>query len=204
MPIIVLRFREFQFDKDTRPEKCPYCGSQILQSWGQGSKTIQDGKQVVADYHRYHCITCDRTFRIYSAGADKTRLSQRIRKIAAMSWALGLSAREVAEIFKKIGIQLGYMTIWRDGCELVERCRDAAHPDRPDRYTIDKLFMKNKGRGIGTSIVVELGDDKKVPLGRMDVVDYRKVLAWLEPILKDLDISVSISETGSLFGIDID
>ncbi len=118
-----------------------------------------------------------------------------------MAWALGLSAREVASIFEKFGVELGYMTIWRDGNELVTRCRDALDPERPDRYKIDKLFMKNIGRGIGTTIVVDLGDGKTVGLGRMDEVNYRKVLAWLEPVLRDLDIRVSILETGTLPGL---
>ncbi len=115
-----------------------------------------------------------------------------------MSWALGLSAREVAAIFDKFGVELGYMTIWREGNNLVERCRNDTNPDRPDRYTIDQLFMKNTNHGIGTSIVVDLGDKKTVALGRMDEVNYRKVLEWLEPILKDLDIQVSVLQTGSL------
>jgi hypothetical protein len=109
-----------------------------------------------------------------------------------------LSAREVASVFEKFGVDLGYMTIWRDGNNLVTRCRDTLNPERPDRYTIDQLFMKNKGRGIGTSIIVDMGGGKTVALGRMDEVNYRKVLAWLEPVLKDLDIKVSILETGSL------
>ena len=202
MPIIVLRFRDFKSTEENRPEKCPYCESPVLQSWGGGSKTIQDAKQEVGEYHRYRCGSCGRTFRHYAPGVDNTRLTQRIRKIAAMAWALGLSAREVASIFDKFGVELGYMTIWRDGNDLVERCKDVLNPNRPDRYHIDKLFMKNKGRGIGTTIVVDLGDEKTVALGRMDEVDYRKVLAWLGPILKDLDIRVAIFETGTLSGID--
>jgi hypothetical protein len=202
MPIIVLRFSEFQSEVKSRPDKCSFCGSQLLQSWGSGTKIVQDAKQEVVTYTRYFCKTCGRTFRHYSSGVDGTRLTERIRKMAAMAWALGLSAREVASIFEESGVYLGYMTIWRDGNGLVARCRDALNPDRPDRYTIDQLFLKNKGHGIGTSIVVDLGDGKKVALGKMPEVNYRKVLTWLEPILKDLDIRVSVIETGKLPQLD--
>ena len=51
--------------------------------------------------------------------------------------------------------------------------------------------------------MVEMGEGKTVVLGRMDEVDYRKVLAWLDPILKDLDIRVSIMGTDILFGMDL-
>jgi DNA-directed RNA polymerase subunit RPC12/RpoP len=202
MPIIVLRFSDYRSAVENRPDKCPYCDSQVLQKWGSGSKTVQDSKQEVGEYHRYRCSMCGRTFRHYAPGLDKTRLTQRIRKMAAIAWALGISAREVAAIFDQFGVELGFMTIWRDGNDLVTRHRDVMNPDRPDRYNIDKLFMRNTGRGIGTTIVVDLGDSKTVALGRMDEVNYRNVLAWLEPILRDLDIHVSVLQTGSLAGLD--
>lgn len=95
------------------------------------------------------------------------------------------------------------MAVWREGNALINRLKDHFGPDQPGRYSIDKQFLKNKGRGIGTSIMVEMGEGKTVVLGRMDEVDYRKVLAWLDPILKDLDIRVSIMGTDILFGMDL-
>jgi hypothetical protein len=203
MPVIVLRFDDFKSSINVRPAGCPYCGCEVLQRWGAGSKLIQDANQEVGEYHRYRCSACGRTFRHYAPGVDNTRLTQRIRKIAGVAWALGLSARDVVEIFEEFGIDLSYMTVWRNGNDIVTRFKDSFGPNHPGRYSIDKLFLKNQGRGIGTSIMVDLGNDKIVVLGRMDVVDYRRVLAWLEPILKDLDIQVSIMGTDVLFGMDM-
>ena len=201
MPVIVLRFDDFKSNIYTRPDACPYCGCQVLQRWGTGEKVVQDANPEVGEYHRYRCNACGRTFRYYVQGVDKTHLTQRVRKIAGISWALGLSARDVVAVLAECGIELSYMTVWRDGNDIVTRFKDSFGPKQPGRYSIDKLFLKNHGRGIGTSIMVELGNGKTIVLGRMDVVDYRKVLAWLEPILKDLDIQVSIIGTDVLFGM---
>jgi hypothetical protein len=200
MPVIILRFENFKSRINARPECCPYCGCQLLQRWGAGSKLIQDTNQEVGKYHRYRCVMCGRTFRHYAAGVDKTRLTQRIRKIAGVAWALGLSAREVVSVFEEFSIELSYMTVWREGNAIVMRFKNSFGPDFPGRYSIDKLFLKNKGRGIGTSILVDLGVNKTIALGRMDVVDYRTVVNWLEPILEDLDIHISILGTDILFG----
>jgi hypothetical protein len=89
------------------------------------------------------------------------------------------------------------MTVWRDGHELVSLLSETPTPDRPSRYLIDKLFLKNKSRGIGTSIVLDMGKGKTVVLGKIDEVNPRIVLSWLEPFIKDLDVHVS------LFGTDI-
>ena len=203
MAVIVLRLDEFNSNVESRPKFCPYCGSQFLQGWGTGAKAVQDTQTEVVDYRRYRCTACQRTFRYYPPGVDRTHLTQRIRKIAGMAWALGLSAREAVEVFSESGVELNYMAVWREGNALINRLKDHFGPDQPGRYSIDKQFLKNKGRGIGTSIMVEMGEGKTVVLGRMDEVDYRKVLAWLDPILKDLDIRVSIMGTDILFGMDL-
>lgn len=203
MAVIVLKFDDFQTNLNDRPERCPYCGCQVFQRWGVGEKNVQDANPEVGEYHRYRCNACQRTFRHYAAGIDKTRLSQRIRKIAGIGWALGLSARDVVEILKDFGVEISYMTVWREGNDLVKLNQDAFGPNKPGRYSIDKLFLMNKGRGIGTSIMVDLGNGKINVLGRMDEVDYRKVLAWLKTVVANLDIQVSVIGTDNLFSMDV-
>jgi hypothetical protein len=199
MAVIVLRFDDFKPPLDNRPKHCPYCGSEDLQGWGFGEKTVQDVRPELSEYHRYRCNACRRTFRHYSAGVDRTHLTQRIRKVAGMAWALGLSAREVVEVFKECEIELNYVTVWREGNDLVARQKDHFGPNHPGRYSIDKEFLKIKTRGIGTSFIIELGLGKTLLLGRMEEVNYRRILAWLEPIIKDLDIQVSLMGTDKLF-----
>jgi hypothetical protein len=199
MAVIVLRLENFGPPLEARPKYCPYCHSEFLQGWGVGEKDIQDIRPEIGEYHRYRCNSCHRTFRHYPLGVDRTHLTQRIRKIAGMAWALGLSAREVVEVFSQCGVQLNYMTVWREGNELVTRQKDHFGPNNPGRYSIDKEFLKIKTRGIGTSFMVELGQGKSVLLGRMAEVDYRKILVWLEPIIKDLGIQVSLMGTDKLF-----
>lgn len=197
MPVVILRLNDLQPSHDDRPAHCPYCGSEVLQRWGVGTKTVQDANREVSEFYRYRCSSCEHTFRNYPPGVDHTKLTQRIRKLAALCWALGLSARQVVTIFKEFTIDLSHMTVWRDGHELIERIQNTADPDRRSRYLIDKLFLKDKSRGIGTSIVLDFGEGKTVVLGKIDEVNPRLVLNWLEPFIKDLDIQVS------LFGTDI-
>jgi hypothetical protein len=203
MAVIILHLEDLQTTESSRPKFCPYCGCEFLQGWGAGSKTVQDVESTVGEYHRYRCNACGRTFRHYASGVDRTHLSQRIRKIAGMAWALGLSAREVVEVLKEAGIELSYMTVWREGHDLVTRLKDSFGPHHPGRYSIDRQFLKIKTRGIGTSIVLELGDGKTAVLGRMDEVDYRKILAWLEPVVKDLEVRISVTGTDVLFNMNL-
>ena len=106
----------------------PSGGSQFLQGWGTGAKAVQDTQTEVVDYRRYRCTACQRTFRYYPPGVDRTHLTQRIRKIAGMAWALGLSAREAVEVFSELGVELNYMAVWREGAPLINRLKDHFWP----------------------------------------------------------------------------
>ena len=199
MAVIVLRLDHFKTPLENRPKYCPYCGSEFLQGWGTGEKDVQDIQLEKGEYHRYRCITCNHTFRHYAPGVDRTHITQRIRKVAGMAWALGLSSREVVEVFKEKGVEISYMTVLREGNALVARHKLHFGPNDPGRYSIDQDFLRIKTRGIGTSFIVELSQGNTLLLGRMEEIDYRKLLAWLEPIIKDLDIEVSVIGTDKLF-----
>jgi transposase len=203
MPVIVLRIRNLQTSENDRPVHCPYCRSQVFQRWGSYSKNVQDANPEVSLFYRYRCNACGHTFRNYPPGVDHTKLTPRIRKLAALAWALGLSARKVVAIFKDLGIELSHMVVWRDGTELVARISNTSNPDLPSRYSIDKLFLQYKGRGIGTSIMLDLGEGKTAVLGKIDEVNHRVVLAWLEPFIKDLDIEIHQFGTDMLNSSDI-
>ncbi len=198
MPVIVLRLSEVQPALNERPTHCPYCGSEVFQRWGALPKKVQDTNIQTFDVFRYHCISCGHTFRTYPHGIDRTNLAERIRNLAAFVWALGLSSREVVEVFKELGIELSNMTVWRDGHELAKKYFSADDPDHPSRFKIDKLFLNFRRKGIGTIFILDLGKDKTAVLGKVDEANPRLILSWIEPIIQDLEINASIFGTGIL------
>lgn len=45
---------------------------------------------------------------------DRADQTQRLRKLAAIFWVLGMSLRGVVTALSAFGIQLSHMTVWRD------------------------------------------------------------------------------------------
>ncbi len=162
-----------------------------------GEKEVQDTLTQTSGYHRFRCGSCQRTFRYYANGVDRTRITQRIRRIAGMVWLLGISAREVTKHFSEVGIVIHYLTVWREGNSLRTALVERFGPDYVERHSIDRDFLKMKSHWIGTSIVADFGE-KCLVLGRMAEVDHRAVLDWLQPILGDLDIVVSLADAGAV------
>lgn len=195
MPAVLLRLPSLGTTSTTRPHACPYCGSQILQSWGQVSKTVQDTQDRVAEIARYRCSDCGRTFREYPEGIDRSNISLRIRYLAGLIWAMGMSTREVVELFNDLGVQLSRMTVWRDGQGILERLGDVTKST--SRYSINRSSM-NKDSRFGVIVALDLGNGKSILLGTLDEMNPRKVKSWLEPLAEEIDIEISLMGTDLL------
>jgi len=198
MPIVLLRLPVIGTTNDDRPRQCLYCGSAVLQSWGQVSRKVQDTQPRRAELGRYRCGECGRTFRYYPKGVDRSAQSDRIRSLAALTWALGMSTREVVNVFQKLGVPLSRMSVWRDGQELLNRMIASKDHEYLRRYTIDRHYIKNVSKKLGVILAVDLGMGKSAILGTLDEFSPKAVKTWLEPMVGDIDIEISLVKTDTL------
>ena len=100
--------------QDTRPASCPSCGGVVFHKHGQMEKAIKDIYISRVTVVRYRCIVCCGTFRHYPEGVDRHKQSRRLRGLAALMWALGLSHRSVSHLLGALGVELCRMSSWRD------------------------------------------------------------------------------------------
>ena len=114
MPRVRFTLPQVKVFPDTRPSACPRCGSVYLNRHGPVTKPISDLYVSEVTAHRYRCCDCGRTFRHYPRGVDHHDQSHRLRALAALSWALGLSLRSVSHLLGALGCGLSRMSVWRD------------------------------------------------------------------------------------------
>ncbi len=199
MPVILLRLPKIKTAPLTRPNQCPYCEGLILQRWGSSIRKVFDQRNRTTKVYRYRCSECGRTFRRYPAGVDQSTLTQRIRTLAALAWALGLSYRDVADFLQKMGINLSHTTVWRDRKKLLARLEDREKPDSSKRYSLDTEFFLNFSPKLGIVVAIDLGDGKREILGTIDEYNPRLLKTWLEAMVDDVDIEVLQFGTGYLY-----
>lgn len=198
MPVVIIQLPDYKTSPNRRPESCPYCTSQILQRWGQAPKNLQDIHQTYAEVHRYRCSECGRTFRHYPHGVDRSIQSQRLRQMAALAWVIGLSSRDVVEIFKPLGVELSRMTVWREGRALARQLQERDAQTLLKKYTLDRIYLPGVSYRFGVVIVLDAGSGKRIVLGTLDEFNPRHVKSWLEQITQDLDFQVAVSGTDFL------
>lgn len=194
MSIIVLKLPDVKPEAENRPEKCPACGYDILQRWGGQRKQLRDPQIKEVMVYRYYCCRCRHTFRDYPEGVDQAQQSQRLRKLAAVCWALGLSYRGIEVIFTAIGFGIDHMTAWRDVQAQAERLRQQ-RKHKPVRVLgLDGAYVRGWGETQPVLVAVDLGNGEPVAVGYVDEYNPQAVRRWLGPLIKQLGVSVIVTD----------
>jgi transposase-like protein len=193
MSIVILKLPEVK-EEAGRPSRCPVCKGETFQRWGGQVKQVRDPyvKQVVV--YRYRCCACRHTFRQYPEGVDQAQQTQRLRRLAALSWMLGLSYRGLVGLFDVFRASLSRMSAWRDVQEWAEALRKQ-HKWRPVRVLgLDGAYVRGWGEQQKVLVAVDLGLGQPVSIGYVDEHDPQAVKRWLEPLVKQLGVSVIVTD----------
>lgn len=198
MPIVWLKLPNNNESEEDRPKECVHCGSQVLQRWGKVSKPVRDVKYKLEYVYRYRCAECERTFRHYPKGVDRSEHSLRVRQVAGLAWAMGLSTREVVNIFSDLGLALSHTSVWREGQRIAELIQESEPSKNGKKYAIDRSYIHRVRTKIGVVVALEVADGAAAVLGTLDEFNPKLVKSWMESIIQGVDIDVSVLDTGTL------
>jgi transposase-like protein len=198
MPVIILRPRITNSNTEERPTQCPYCGNGVFQRWGQVTKPVKDMAGPDLDLYRYRCDDCQRTFRYYPKGIERSDYSKGTRQLAALVWAFGYSYRDISALFMDYEITLSRSMIGREGKALADRLHGLTLNQYRKVYSIDKVYIHRVSSKLGVVVAVELKSGRFAILGTLNEHDPRKVRSWLSPLVKDAEVDVIQLHTGIL------
>lgn len=194
MAIVVLQLPNVKRKRETRPRSCSYCQGETFQRWGGVRKPVRDNRLRSVQVYRYRCCHCHRTFRHYPQGVDRADQTQRLRKLAALLWVLGLSLRGVATALAAFGVQLSHMSVWRDLNEQAELLEQRRRWQTVRVLGLDGAYPLIKGQKRAVLIAVDLGSGQPVALGRVDEANPQAVKRFLAPLVQRLGVSVIVTD----------
>src|SRR5947199_9741164 len=92
----------------TCPRRCSHarCGGRTFHLRQEVTKPLRDTVYQEVQVHRYQCLRCKRTFRVYPDGTTRAQTSQRVKGLAVMLYLLGLSYGTVSLALEGLGISL--------------------------------------------------------------------------------------------------
>jgi DNA-directed RNA polymerase subunit RPC12/RpoP len=202
MGFVLLRLREFESGRGSRPGRCPYCGGEVLQRWGKGCSTVNEDVPTNGSNYRYRCENCRRTFRYDSLETTRDLAKQLVRNIAGIAWALGMSSRSVVNSFSRLGYPLSRMTVWREGQRTISGQNGGGAAFKKP-FVMDDLYVQGITHKLGVVVVLDFGSGRSAVLGAVNGESPWDVKAWLETRLKGQPVDIVIGNTGLLHGYEI-
>jgi hypothetical protein len=101
--------------KIASPKRCASrtCKGTHFRLHQQVAKPLRDRANLGIVVHRYRCLTCGHTFRIYPHGVTHAHTSLRIRELAALLYQLGLSYGAISNALEAWKIYLCKSQVYR-------------------------------------------------------------------------------------------
>jgi hypothetical protein len=95
-------------EKIAPPVVCPYqdCQGTHFRLHQDVAKPVRDTVYEQVTAHRYGCLRCRRTFRVYPAGVTPAHVSLRVKGLAVMLYLLGLSYGAASIVLEALGVYL--------------------------------------------------------------------------------------------------
>ncbi len=197
MPRVRFALPQVKLSPDTRPAACTYCGSVYLNRHGLVTKRIRDLYVSEVTAHRYRCCDCGRTFRHYPQGVDQHDQSQRLRALAALSWALGLSLRSVSHLLGALGCDLSRMSVWRD----VQTAGTNAlggwlggHRDRVRLMGADETVVKVRGKQTVVGFVTDAESGRLLGVDVLVKRDSDGFVEWLSGYVSRFGVESMVTD----------
>ncbi len=90
------------------PTTCAYedCEGTYFRLYQAVSKPVRDTVYEQVTAHRYKCLRCRRTFRVYLAGVTSAHVSLRVKGLAVMLYLLGLSYGATSILLEALEVYL--------------------------------------------------------------------------------------------------
>ena len=200
---IQVRLPKVEPDVYGYPEECPYegCGGQFFKQHGvQGEeKAIRDLNYDQVKSFRYHCLRCDRSFRVYPQGVSRAQQSDRLKAITVLLYVLGLSYGAVADFLTALRMSVGKTTVYYNVQEagIASRSRQQAAVTSGGKRAVigsDGTYLKVKGEKVCIQVVV---DDQNGDLLGLDIVvseNSEEVRKVVEQVAEQVDAEVLVTD----------
>ena len=202
MPRVRFTLPEVNKYPDARPLSCPNCAGVAFHKHARLQKPIKDLYIERVTVVRYKCVDCGGTFRSYPDGVDGHTQSKRLRAVAALSWALGLSHRSVGHLLTALGCELSRMCSWRDVQEAGKLAMGACKRRVSARVAVvgaDETVLKLKGDKVVAGFVMDAASGRLVGIDLLVERDSAGFLDWLSGYVQELGVKAIVSDDLSTY-----
>lgn len=203
LQLILPQVRPTEFKK---PLVCPHrdCQGRHFEHHQAVDKPLKDTGYGMVLAHRYRCLRCQRTFRVYPLGVTRAQTSQRVKGLSVMLYLLGLSYGATSLVLEALGVYLSKTSIYEAVQAAAEKVpglkRDEVFAGlRTPALGGDLTCVKCKGEWLPLGLAVDDTTGLVLTVDELGAEDAETLKEWLEPIAQAVDARLLISDDADAF-----
>jgi hypothetical protein len=191
---------------------CPAagCGSHHVQCRQAVRKPLRDTqlREVVA--HRYQCLRCGRSFRVYPVGGSHDQTSARLKGLAVLFYVLGMSYGAVAIALGALGTPLSkvavYNAVQEAGAAVAGLRREAIRRGggRVVGLGADLTSVRCKGEWLTVGVSVDAVSGLALSVDLLPNGEAATLTAWVTELAEAIGAAVLVSDDADGFKIAAD
>lgn len=183
----------------------PDCAGRHVQHWQTVIKPLRDTQLSEVIAHRYRCVRCGRTFRVYPVGVSHDQTSARLKGVAVMFYVLGMSYGAVAIALTALGWPLSkvavYYAVQAAGAAVVGLRREAVARGggRIAALGTDLTSVRCAGRWLTVGISVDAVRGTVLSLDLLPNGEAATLTAWVQDLASVLGADLLVSDDADPF-----
>jgi hypothetical protein len=160
--------------------------------------------------HRYRCVRCGRTFRVYPVGVSHDQTSARLKGVAVMFYVLGMSYGAVSTALGALGWPLSkvavYDAVQAAGARVAGLRREATQHGggRVVALGVDLTGVRCAGRWLSVGISVDAVRGTVLSLDLLPNGEASTLTAWVQQLALVLGAAVMVSDDADPFKLAAD
>ena len=193
-------------DQIKRPTVCPMadCGGRHFRLHQEVVKTIRDTVHGKVTAHRYQCLRCGRTFRVYPGGVTRAQTSQRVKGLAVLLYLLGLSYGAVSLTLEALGVYRSKSWVYGIVQAAAERVPGLKREEvfggiRTPAVGSDVTSVKCKGKWLPLGLTVDDTSGMVLTVDRLSGEDAEVLRVWMEPIAAAVGAELLVTDDADAY-----
>lgn len=183
---------------------CPGCQGRHFQFLEAVKKPVRDTVYEGLVAHRYRCLRCGKTFRVYPAGVSRGQVSQRVKGLGVMLYLLGLSYGLVSLALEALGVYLAKSSVYEAVQAAAERVpglkrRQVFKGLKTPAMGADVTSVKCQGQWLQVGVSVDDLSGLVLTVDDLSAEDAATLKTWLEPIAQAVEAEVLVTDDADGF-----
>lgn len=183
------------------PTVCRYkgCDGRHFQFHQAVKKWLRDTRHPEVEAHRYLCLKCGQTFRVYPQGVTRAQTSLRVKGLAVLLYLLGLSYGAVSLALEALGVYLCKSSVYDTVQAAAERVpglkRERVFEGlKTPALGGDLTSVKVNGQWLTLGLTVDDISGLVLTIDDLSGEDAETLREWLDPIAKAVEAQILVTD----------